>query len=449
MQHRKTAQAFILVSTMFFGGIVSGNTLAIEALESHDDPYAALYHLSLNLGRIQNEYVTHVKTEQLVHDAIAGMVDNLDEHSHYFPPSEYAKLKERTDQWYVGAGMDLNEEKIITQLFTKGPASIAGLMVGDQLHQINNLSTANMSLSQIQKLFRGQKGDIVSVQILRDLMTQDFEIVLDDVQQLNAECLKIGQNAVYIRIERFGEGVATLVKEQLLHLQQQTEITGIILDLRNNPGGNVTEGVAIADLFLNEGLISRITYRNAVLNQEHKATSQNDDILEARLAILINGDSASAAELVAGALQDHGRGIVIGTPSFGKGSVQKMYSTDEDALKLTVGHFSAGHQNISKNNPIQPNIPISLDLNTPKDLLLQKIQALQISAQSKDGLLQVTSQLPNPPIRTAIPGNLNFEKGSLWIHNWQRHGKKLPKNKPSPTARMGRYSYHFGHFALD
>lgn len=404
-------RSLILVSVLSLGGIYAGKITALEAFQQHDDPYSALGKLAKNIHRIQNEYIHPVSTEELVSYATQGMVEHLDEHSHFFPSSEYTQLQQRVSNWYVGGGIEINEAKIITQLSSKGPAALVGIMVGDQLVAINDSSVANWSVSKVHTALQGTKGTQLQLRIMRNEQEKEFTIVLDDVQVVHVECNSIAPYYVYIRIERFTDGIAQEILERLSIIEQVdgTKTKGIILDLRDNPGGEVEAGIEVADIFLQEGQISQISYRHPENNQIFQATKQRTDN-QSKLVVLINSNTASAAELVAGALQFQQRATLVGAKSYGKGSVQKLYKSQNDAIKLTVGTFTAGNQEISPTQPIVPDIIVASPTVNPKAELESAIQRSNTSSTEKENMLLLLSKISDTPSLLPIPWNIEFQQ---------------------------------------
>ena len=403
-------KAFIVTLLCFSLGILGGVVVADETTSDTIDPYDGFYTFSLNLHRIQNEYITTVKTKDLIYNAISGMMNALDKHSVYFPPEEYERFKAKRDTWSVGVGIQVSPEKVITEVTPQGPAATAGLMVGDQLSKINGVSLHDWSLGNIKVAFKQEKGTSITVEVLRSFQPFQTTMIVDDFEILNHEIQIIEPGFVYLSIKRFGGDTSrTIVAElQKVETNNDTSIKGIIIDLRNNPGGNVIDGIELVDAFLSVGHISTLSYRNPKNNQRHEAVAKSSDLLDAKLAVLINEDSASAAELVAGALQFHKRATIIGSPSFGKGSVQKLYTSDTEALKLTVGDFTAGDRSVSVENPIHPDIIVTLPTIDPKTELQHLIQQSSLSQSEKESMLIPLSQLPNRPVKQSVPWHENF-----------------------------------------
>ena len=403
-------KAFVITLLCFSLGILSGVVVADETTADVVDPYDGFYTFSLNLHRIQNEYIHEVHTKDLIYSAINGMMSALDEHSIYFPPEEYERFKKKRDTWSVGVGIQVNQEKIITEIVPEGPASIAGLMVGDQLFKIDGISLQDWSLGQVRSAFKKDKGTLIEVEVLRAFEPFQTKMTVDEVQTFNHQTRVIEPGYVYLSIKRFAGDVSRSALDDLrkIEIDAGIPIKGIILDLRNNPGGNVADGIQLADAFLSKGHISTLSYRNPNQNQRHEAVSSPADFSEAKIVVLINKGSASAAELVAGALQFNNRATVVGMPSFGKGSVQKLYTSETEALKLTVGDFTAGDNPVSTDEPIQPDIEITPDTIDPKVALQQLIQNSTLKQSEKDAMLVPLSQLPNRPSVSPISWHPDF-----------------------------------------
>ena len=409
-------KAFTLVSCVFFGGLYSGHLLVDVAMAERLDPYTSLRELATILHRVQNDFIEERETQDLVSASIKGMISSLDEHSHYTSETLHSTSKDNRMEWSIGAGMEINSEHIITRVFPKGPAALAALSVGDQIIEIDGVDTAKWSVSKIKKQFQGNIGDQLKLDILRQKEISTHTVVLDEVKIINLELTPIEPGYAYIRLEKFSTDLGDELKDELLRFQKMENgtIKGILLDLRNNPGGGIAEGIQIIDLFLAEGSIASVHYRNSEQNQFYSASSMQQDFLDTKLVILVNELSASAAELVAGSLQYHKRATLIGQPTFGKGTVQKIYKLETSTLKLTVGtYILPDGRGISKEAPVQPDILVALPSPKPKKDLRKKLSALKISRTEKEELLSLLSQLPENHYRPAIVWHKDFQQRCL------------------------------------
>ncbi len=408
-------KAFFLVNSVFLGGLYIGHDLIDVALAEKIDPYTSLRELATILHRVQNDYIKEEPTEDLVSASIKGMISSLDEHSHYFSENDVPK-KERKNEWSIGAGMEINSEHIITRVFPKGPAAFAGLSVGDQLQSINGQKTNTWTVSKIKKQFQGNIGDKIELVVLHQKELSEHTLILDEIKIINLELTPIEPGYAYVRLEKFSTNTGIELQEELRRFQKQDgeKLKGILLDLRNNPGGGIAEGIQILDLFISEGPLASVHYRDTSQNQSYSAVQKPSDFVSPKMVVLVNELSASAAELVAGSLQYHKRAIVVGQPTFGKGSVQKIYQLEKSTLKLTVGtYILPDGRNITKKNPIQPDIKIALPALRPKQDLAQKIAELDISKENKEELLRLLSQLPENQYRPAIIWHKDFQQRCL------------------------------------
>lgn len=411
----KYLKAFFLVSSVFLGGLYIGHELIDVALADKIDPYTSLRELATILHRVQNDYIEEQPTEDLVTASIKGMISSLDEHSHYFSEND-GSHKEKKNEWSIGAGMEINSEHIITRVFPKGPAAFAGLSVGDQIQSINGKKITGWSIAKIKKQFQGNIGDKIDLTVVHQTQISEHTVILDEVKIIDLELTPIEPGYVYVRLEKFSSDIGIELKEELLRFQKREDeiLKGILLDLRNNPGGGIAEGIQILDLFISEGPLASVHYRDGSQNQFYSAVKDPSDFTSPRLVVLVNELSASAAELVAGSLQYHQRAILVGQPTFGKGSVQKIYQLERSTLKLTVGTYVLPDgRTITKKDPIQPDFKIPLPTLKPKQDLSQKIMGLQVSEQEKEELLRLLSQLPENQYRPAIIWHKDFQQRCL------------------------------------
>lgn len=295
--------------------------------------------------QIRRGYVEEVKDTELLENAIAGLLLELDPHSAYLNEADYDDLQESSTGEYSGLGLEVGAEggmiKIISPI-DDTPAAKAGIKAGDLIVEVDSVPVRGMALQKAIDKLRGEKGTSIDLRVLRDdqEMPIDFTIIRDTIQLSSVRSRVLEPGFGYVRISQFQTSSGEDFKNELRDLkQQETPLKGVIIDLRNNPGGLVPASVEISDAVLDGGTVVYTEGRLPSSNSIYQATS--GDILEGTpIVVLINGGSASASEIVAGALQDHRRAAIIGTQSFGKGSVQTVIPLgDGRAVKLTTARY--------------------------------------------------------------------------------------------------------------
>ncbi len=315
------------------------------ALNSPQD-YQNLELLTDVLTLVRDNYVEDISLEELIHGAVRGIFDSLDPHSSYLSADMYDDLKVEIQGEFGGIGIELSirdRELIIVAPIEGTPACRAGILAGDQIVAINGKATRDVDMMQAVRLLRGEVGETVELTISRDGMTEPFEVnlVRAIIQVESVRSRLLDNNYGYLRLIQFQERSGEDVAEHLLQLHRQADgsLNGLILDLRNNPGGLLEAAVAVADLFIADGIIVSASGRQPEMQQSFRAQAGNTQP-DYPLVVLINSGSASASEIVAGALQDHQRGVVLGEQSFGKGSVQTIIPLpDRAGLRLTTAHY--------------------------------------------------------------------------------------------------------------
>ncbi len=310
------------------------------------------------MTEIEQNYVKDVDRQALFHAGLQGVLGELDEYSQYIPPRHYTKLKESLDQQFGGIGIrvDLDETTkvliVVSPLFGT-PAYKAGIRAGDQILEVDGQSTEGFSIQQAVELMRGKEGDPVKLSVLHDgdQKPTQYEIVRAVIKVPSALGdrynpdgtwsfrLEHAPHIGYVRINSFSEETASEMKSVMEDLKA-TGMQGLIVDLRNNPGGLLDSAVEFCDLFIDDGRIVSTRSRNGHDDRTYDAHA-NGGFEGFPMAILVNGFSASASEIVAACLQDHGRAVVVGQRSFGKGSVQNVIPLEggNSALKLTVASY--------------------------------------------------------------------------------------------------------------
>ena len=329
--------------------------------------------------KIKDQYVDEVDDTTLFNYAIEGMVSNLDPYSDYLTKDDFSELKIGTTGRFGGIGIEITMEdgfvKIIAPI-DDTPAQRAGLKAGDLVIEVQDVSLKDKSINDAVKLMRGEPGTKVKVKILREKENEplDFELTRQIIVSKGIKTQIFNGEIGYIRLSSFQSNSTRNVRDAIYKLRKDTGkmMSALILDLRNNPGGVLGSAVGISDLFLESGKIVYTKGRTNSSDLEYFANSE--DILEGLpLYVLINGGSASASEIVAGALQDHQRAIIYGEKSFGKASVQSIQEMiDGSALKLTTAKYYTPNDRHIHGNGITPDVQVEYEelqepnINLPK-----------------------------------------------------------------------------------
>ncbi|MFW6092924.1 MAG: S41 family peptidase [Pseudomonadota bacterium] len=296
------------------------------------------------LAHVHANYVDEVGKDELVTNALKGMLEELDDHSLYLDSADYHDLQADTTGHFGGIGVEITREGdhfTVIAPIAGTPAERAGLQPGDRLVEIDHEPVAGRSMIDVVETLRGEPGSPVHVRVERRSQPRDVELerALVSVASVDARLLEPGYG--YVRITQFTMDTAQSFEAAVANLQERADGTlhGLVLDLRNNPGGVLQASVAVADALLEEGLI--VYTEGRLPSSQLKYRAAGGDLLEsAPVVVLINGGSASAAEIVAGALQDHDRATVMGLRSYGKGSVQSVLPlTGDKAIKLTTAYY--------------------------------------------------------------------------------------------------------------
>ncbi len=345
-----------------------GLTLAIGhsvyALKDDQEiPFEDLQAFTEVLSRIKSDYVESVDDKSLIEDAIRGMLSGLDPHSAYLNISEFADLKIGTTGQFGGLGIEVSMEngfvKVISPI-DDTPAARAGVQASDLIIKLDDKQVKGMTLNEAVKIMRGKPNTDIRLTIVRQnepkplVITITREIIR--VKSVKNRMLEPGYG--YVRITNFQSRTATDLLKAISDLQKEATLEGLILDLRNNPGGVLTGAVKVSDAFINDGLIVYTEGRIDDSSHRYPATP-GDSLNGAPMVVLINGGSASASEIVAGALQDHNRAIIMGTKSFGKGSVQTIQELrNGSAVKLTTARYFTPNGRSIQARGIVPDISL-------------------------------------------------------------------------------------------
>jgi len=315
-------------------------------------------------GRIKSDYVERVPDKKLLEEAIQGMLNGLDPHSSYLNEEDYRELRVGTSGEFGGVGIEVGMEdgflKVIAPI-DDTPAARAGIKAGDTIIKLDDKTVKGMALDDAVKLMRGKPGTKIELTITREGREKPFDVTLEraviKVVSVKGRLLEPGY--LYIRLSQFQTHTAEDLIKTISRLKGQGPVRGLILDLRNNPGGVLNAAVAVSDAFLESGLI--VYTEGRVKDSQLRFQAAPDDVLDgAPMVVLVNGGSASASEIVAGALQDHKRAVVMGRQTFGKGSVQTIIPINErTALKLTTARYFTPNGRSIQADGIKPDIELA------------------------------------------------------------------------------------------
>ena len=333
--------AGVVITTQIAGPLVAQEAKSETSVYQQLDLFGDIFE------RIRAQYVEDVDAEKLIEAAINGMLTSLDPHSSYMPPADFADMREQTKGEFGGLGIEVTQEngfiKVVSPI-DGTPAAEAGIQSGDFITHVNGEAVNGLTLDQAVDMMRGEVGSEILITVVREGVDDPFDVsIIRDTIKLTAVKGKVEGNTIVLRVTTFNEQTfpnleASLTKG-IADLGGIDKVNGVVLDLRNNPGGLLNQAIAVSDAFLESGEIVSTRGRNPDDGERFNATP--GDLTGGKpMVVLINGGSASASEIVAGALKDHHRAVVIGTKSFGKGSVQTVMPLKGDgAMRLTTARY--------------------------------------------------------------------------------------------------------------
>lgn len=362
--------------------------------QNNDDVYKGLSNFTRVLDLIQRSYVEDVDGEELTTKAIEGMLRSLDPYSAYLSPERYRELEIGTSGEFGGVGMQVTTEngylKVITPI-EGGPAEKAGIKPRDLIVEIDGKTTKGMIVQEAVNLLRGPKGSTVNITVERQGSAKPFKVdlVRDKIVVKSVKYELLENKIGYIKLSQFQENTSQELRNALSQLESENgiKLRGVVLDLRNNPGGLLGEAIEVVDEFIDQGLIVSVKGRTEGQQREYYAT-KNGDFQEYPIVVIVNDGSASASEVVAEALQDSKRATILGTNTFGKGSVQTIIRLEDGSgLKLTTAKFYA------------PSGRSISEVGVTPDVIVENK-----SSEDKDEQLDTAVEiLRGPGIKTAVP----------------------------------------------
>ena len=317
--------------------------LAAETPSSSKLPYVEIQSFVETFETIREGYVESMSDEDILCNALKGMASGLDPHSEYFTKQELADFNELTSGSYAGIGVEVemkDKRLIVVTPIDGSVAAEAGILPGDVIIKIDNTVIMGLGMQDIVTLMRGEIGSTVELDIERDGEIQHYELTRQLVEEASVTQKWLDSGIAYIRISQFQSGSDLEFYTVIDTLKAESDIRGVVLDLRNNPGGVLQSAVGVADAFIDQGMIVYTDGRHEMSKSEFKATKKNTQLGHLPVVVLVNEGSASASEIVAGALQDHQRAVILGIETFGKGSVQTVVPlSNGDAVKLTTALY--------------------------------------------------------------------------------------------------------------
>jgi len=401
MQRDPSRFRFFLFSVLVLG-LVIGHGLSGYVAAQSASTYENLEIFSDALSIVQNEYVEEVSSDDLVYGALRGMLNQLDAHSQFMAPDIYKELKVETEGHFGGLGIviSLDDNKMLTVIspIEDTPASKAGIISGDKIIKINGESSQGLILEEAVKKLRGPKGSKVTITILRLHEDEeeggpeelDFTLTRDEIKIPSVKSKMLDHDVGYIRLVEFSERTGRDLEKKLKELNEEGA-RALVLDLRSNPGGLLNVAAEVSDKFLDKGrLIVYTQSRSSDQNMRFKSKRDSTIDPDLPIVVLVNGGSASAAEIVAGALMDWHRAVILGEKTFGKGSVQSIIPlSDGSALRLTTAKYLTPNGHSINGVGISPDIEVKMS----REKVAHFLGGMEMRTDAEDDVVMVDDQL--------------------------------------------------------
>ncbi len=391
----------IIVGGVLFGGHGLERVSAVSR-----DTYEGLEAFTNVLAIVQKNYVEEVGPQKLIDGAINGMLNSLDPHSAYLTPDLYKELQVDTEGSFGGLGIEITvRDGVLTVVspIEDTPAYRAGVKSGDQIIKIEGELTKDMSLVEAVKKMRGPKGSKIVISVRREGVNKliDFPLVREVIRVQSVKSKTLEKGYGYVRLVQFQDRTGADLEAALTKLiQENGKLEGLVLDLRNNPGGLLSQAVKVSDTFLDSGLV--VYTEGRLDNQKQKYFAHPGGYTDVPLVVLVNGGSASASEIVAGALQDHGRAVILGTQTFGKGSVQTILPLENGAaLRLTTALYYTPNGRSIQVTGVTPDVTVD---NYPS-LQLASREQREVREENLRGHFDNKKAPTTTPIKKELPAN--------------------------------------------
>ena len=353
----------IIAFCLLIGSILFFNGNAVVVKAGTGESYRSLELLTEVLRQIEKNYVEPQDDQKLVQGAIKGMVQSLDPHSSFLSKDEHQDLLSETKGSFSGIGIEITvRDNVLTVVspIEGSPANKAGIQAGDKIIKIDGKVAADMTLPEAVKSIRGEKGTKVTLTVMREGAEKplEFTVIRDVIPIRSVRSTVLSPKIAYVRISNFQSKTTNDLSAELEKLENGRKLEGLVMDLRNNPGGLLSQAIDVSDLFLDSGVIVSTKGRESSQDMKASAHKKKTDRTYP-IIVLVNGGSASAAEIVAGALQDNKRALILGTKTFGKGSVQTIIPlSDGSGLRLTTAMYYTPSGRSIQANGIVPDVEV-------------------------------------------------------------------------------------------
>ena len=382
-----------LITTQFTEPLIAQETKRVKSTYENLDLFGDIFE------RIRSSYVEEIDEEKLIESAISGMLSSLDPHSSYMAPEDFSTMQVQTRGEFGGLGIEVTQEngfiKVVSPI-DDTPAANAGIEAGDFITKVDGESTLGKTLDEAVDKMRGPVGSEIIITVVREGVDEPFDVsIIRDTIEIKAVKARTEGKTIVLRVSSFTSKTYPNLKESLEKEIKTAggieNVNGVVVDLRNNPGGLLNQAIRVSDAFLESGEIVSTRGRAAGDAERYNATP--GDLTNGKpVVVLINGGSASASEIVAGALQDHHRAIIVGTKSFGKGSVQTIIplSSDGAAMRLTTARYYTPSGRSIQSLGVSPDILVKQrvrsDEDPEKDQNFQRFEADLENSLSNDSL---------------------------------------------------------------
>lgn len=428
MTVKRTVMIWTLLAAVVVVCISIGR-LSVRSVSAAGEGYEELKTFTEVLSMVRKNYVEEVKTKDLVYGAIKGMLNSLDPHSSFMPPDAYKEMQVETKGEFGGLGIQIGiKEGMLTVIapIEDTPAFRAGIKSGDKILKINGESTKDMTLHDAVAKMRGAPKTSVTINIMREGWTagRDFTIVRDIIKIKSVKSRMLEGGIAYVKLSQFQEQTSADLTTALRKLSDE-KMTALILDLRNNPGGLLTSAVDVSSKFLPKGKL--VVYTQTKSGEKSELMSNSDNPYDEPMIVLVNQGSASASEIVAGALKDWNRAVVLGTQTFGKGSVQTVIPLSDGAgLRLTTAKYYTPKGKSIQNTGITPDITLKIEpKNGSKEHAVLREKDLDRHLKNEQGEPK-TDEPETMPVEVDEKDDIQLQRAIDILKTWKVF-KDLPK----------------------